>query len=100
IELPARLRMPEQGLRLGGEAEIPSVFGQKERPNPETVACEHELAALAVPDRDREVAVEAGETTHAPFLVRVRDHLGVRGRGEVVAAPLQLGAKLDVVVDL
>ena len=55
---------------------------------------------LAVPQRDGKVSVQTVEKPDAPFLIRVRDYLAIRGRGKAMAPRLQLGAQLDVVVDL
>ena len=100
IELAAPLRVPQQRLRLGREAEVAAELGEEERSHAEPVAREEELFLLTVPDGEREVAVQALQAVRAPLGVRVRDHLGV-GRGrEAVAERLELLRQLDVVVDL
>ena len=69
--------MAQQRLRLGGEADVAAELGEEQRPDAEAVARQQQLLPLAVPDGDREVAVEALEAAGAPLLVGVRDHLGV-----------------------
>ena len=100
VELAPSGRMAEQSLALGREADVTVVLGEEERTDPEAVPREQRLTGLAVPDRDREVAVQAAEEVEPPLGVRLRDHLGVGRRREATAELLELGAKLDVVVDL
>ena len=92
--------MAEQGLGLGGEAEVAAEVRKEERPDAEAVTGEEELAPLAVPDGKRKVPVQAQEELGTPLLVGVSDHLGVRAGRKGVTEPLQLLAELDVVVEL
>ncbi len=54
----------------------------------------------AVPERDGEHPAQPLEAGGAELLVEVRDHLDVAVPPEAVPARLELGAQLDVVVDL
>ena len=78
----------------------PPYDGEEERTHAEAIPRQEELLALPIPDREREVAVQALEEVRPPLLVRVGDHLRIRLRREAVAERLELLAKLDVVVDL
>ena len=100
VELAAPLRVPQQRLRLGREAEVAAELGDEERPDAEPVAREEELFLLTIPDGEREVSVQALQAVRAPLGVRVRDHAGVGGGREAVAERLELLRQLDVVVDL
>ena len=57
IELAPCLRVAQQRLGLGREADQRPVLQQEERPDAEAVARQEELAPRVVPDREREVAV-------------------------------------------
>ena len=92
--------MAEKRLGLGGEADLAAEVREEERPDAETVPREQQLAAFAIPDGDRKVAVEPFEAADAPLLVGVRDDLGVGDTLEPVAAPHELHPQLDVVIDL
>ena len=100
VELADRLRMPEQRLRLRGEAQVAAVVREKERPDAEAVPRQEDLAPLAIPHGDREVAVQPVEAADAPLLIRMCDHFRVRRGRELVPQPGELGPELDVVVDL
>src|SRR3982751_1935727 len=56
--------------------------------------------ARAVPQRDRELAVEPRNEPVTPLLVRVHDRLGVGVRTEHVTALIELSPQLDVVENL
>ena len=100
VELARRCGVAEQRLGLGREADVAVVLREEERTHAEAVARQQRLARLPVPDRDREVSVEALEAADAPLRVGLRDHLGVGGGREPASEPFQLGAQFDVVVDL
>ncbi len=71
-----------------------------ERLDAQPVAGEEELLAPPIPDGKPEHAVEPSHAVRSPLLVGVDDRLGVAARAEAVAAGLQLGPQLGVVVDL
>ena len=82
----------EERLDLGSEVERPVSLRVVERLDAEAVAREEELAALVVPDREREDPVQALEHLGAVARVHGEDDLGVAGRleGEAVALELRL----------
>src|SRR5262249_28508373 len=90
----------EERLRLRAEDERRSAEGIEERLDPEPIAREKELLARAVPDAEREHAVEALDARRAPLHVRPQEDLGVRTRDEPMAEARELVTKLDEVVDL
>ncbi len=92
--------MAQERLPFGAEDQVAVGLGEEQRANAEAVAREEQLARLSIPDRDREVAVEAVEAPRSPLLVRVSDDLGVGRRREHVPERAQLVLQLDVVVDL
>ncbi len=92
--------MRQQCLDFGTEQQGPATEGQVYRLDAVAVAGEEKLAAPAVPDRQGEHAVEAGQRLLTPFGICGSDHLGVGLRAEAVPGPLELGAQLAEVVDL
>ncbi len=100
IEVATGLRVAEQRLRLGGEAEVTAELGQEERTDAETISGEEQLLLAAVPDGEREVSVQPVQAVDPPFLVRVREHLGVGGGLEPMPERPELSLQLHVVVDL
>ena len=86
--------------QLGREAEDAVALGVEERLLADPIAADHELPPPLVPDREREHAVQRADELRAFFLVEVGDHLGVALGHEAMAAPLEAGAQLGVVVDL
>ena len=87
-------------LDLGREAKPPRRGRVVERLHAEPVACEQHGRCSAVPDREREHAVQPIEHAGAPLRVRGEQNLGVRLGVELAAERAQLLAQLDVVVDL
>src|SRR5690606_9090229 len=71
-----------------------------ERADAGAVARQHQALAARVPERDRELAVEALDEAVAVAVVEVDDHLGVGAGAEGVALALQLLAQFEVVEDL
>jgi hypothetical protein len=82
------------------KASRPPALGEEQWTDAETIAGEEQLACLAIPHGERELAVEAGEAIHAPFLVGVNDHLRVAVRREAVPESGELALQLGVVEDL
>ena len=83
-----------------GEPEPPAVRAEEERPYAEAVADQRQGPRAHVPEGDGKLAIEPCEGRLTPCLPAVDDDLGVARRAESVALDLQLGAELDVVVDL
>ena len=94
-----RLREHER-LGLRGERQRLLVPLEVKWLHAEAVARAEQLAARSVPQREREHAVEALEAARTPAPVGGEDHLGVAGAREPIPQRLELGAQLDVVVDL
>ncbi len=92
--------MAQQRLGLGGEAEVTARLGHEEGSHAEAIPREEQLPPVAVPDRERELAVEALQTCRPPLLVGMDEDLGVAGRPEHVTELAQLDPELQVVVDL
>src|SRR5581483_3926285 len=86
--------------RLAGEREAVDFEAEVARLHAEAVARAEQRAATAVPDDERPHAVEALDARLAPLEVRGVQHLGVALAAEAMTFRLQLGAQLDVVVDL
>jgi len=61
---------------------------------------QQDALAPAVEDREREHPVQALDHSLAPLLIAMNEHLGVGLGGERVPCGDQLGAKVEVVVDL
>jgi hypothetical protein len=95
VDLPAGKRP-----QLGRELEVASAGAVVEGLDPEAIAREHEAAPSRIPQGDGEHAAQARCEALALLLVQVDQHLRVRARREAMARPLELGAKLPVVVDL
>ncbi len=93
--------MLEERLRLRGEHELaarePDVT---KRLLAQPVADQHEALAPAVPERDREHALDPLGEPETPLLVGVRDERGVARARDVVPERLELAAELRVVVEL
>ena len=66
VELASRRGVAEERLRLRREAEVAAELGEEERTHAEAVPREEELLLAAVPDRDREVAVQAVRGSRRP----------------------------------
>ena len=66
----------------------------------EAIAREEQPLAPRVPDGEREHPVDALRKRFAPLLVPVDEHLGVAVAAEHVSVRNQLGAQMQVVVDL
>ena len=90
----------EKRLDLGGEEHPLAVLVDVERLLAEAVAGEEQPALAAVVDREREHPVRPLEHPDAVLRVEGEQHLGVRVRPERIAALEELGAELDVVVEL
>src|SRR5439155_26589361 len=94
------VRKREQRLDLGREQEVARRRGVVERLDSEPVARAEQAAQPAIPDGEREHALNAFETALAPPSVRLEQHLGIGARAEPAARPLQLAPQLAMVVDL
>src|SRR6185295_9478359 len=68
--------------------------------DPESIARAEQLALLSVPDREAEHSIETLDTGVAVAAIGREDDLGVAAAAETRALALELGAQLDVVVDL
>src|SRR5438552_1613453 len=90
----------DQRLDLGGEAEAPGPARVEERLDPEAVPGEDEPPGRAVPDRQREHAVEPRDAVGPVVLVEMDDRLAVARGREAMAARLELRPELPIVVDL
>ena len=86
-----------QRLRRRGEAEAAEVFAVVQRLDAEAVARQEQR--LAVPDGEREHAVQALDAGFAPFQKRPQDDFGVAVGVKNMAARDQLDAQFRVVVD-
>jgi hypothetical protein len=90
----------DDGLDLGGEAQAAADRGVVERFDADAVAGQPESAAVEVPDREGEHALESLDAVGAPFLVAVHDDFGVGVAAEHVAPAQQFLADGLEVVDL
>ena len=93
---PTRREQRRQG---GGEAEPARDRRVVKRLDAQAVAAEQHAPAVALPDREREHAVEAADEVLAPGVIGLEQHLGVAVGVEAVALGLELAAQLGVVVD-
>jgi hypothetical protein len=73
--------------------------GQVQGLDAQAVAHEHSAPAALIDQAEGEHAGEAVEQAFSPLRPALEQHLGVARRGEDVAAPLELGVQLRVVVD-
>src|SRR5207244_11778833 len=87
-------------LDLRGEAEAPRPARVEERLDPEAVPGEDEPPGRAVPDGEREHAVQPRDAVGPVVLVDVDDRLAVARGLETMAACLELRAERASVVDL
>ena len=90
----------DQRLDLRGEAEAPGPARVEERLDPEAVPGEDEPPGRAVPDRQREHAVQPRDAVGPVVLVEMDDRLAVARGLEAMAARLELRAEFPIVVDL
>ena len=93
-------RQREERLHLAREGPLAVVPREEQRLHPEAVSGEEHASLPTVVDREREDPTQAGDHLLAEFLVQVNQHLSVGGTTEAVAAVLQLGREVPVVVDL
>ena len=101
IDLAAERRVRAQRLELGTEQERVAEPAVVEGLLAEAVAHEVEATFLAVPQREGEHAVEAGQRVgQAPLVDRFDQHLGVAVAGELATEPAQLVGDGVRVVDL
>ncbi len=101
VRLAPQTRQLEQRLQLRRERERPVVEPRPdERLLAEPVAREHEPAAWAVPERDREHPLEALDEARPVFLVEVRDHRRVAAPANFVALRGKVAPELGEVVEL
>ena len=89
----------DQGRQSGREPDHAGRFRQIERLDPQTVAPQHDPAAVALPDREGEHAVELLDEPRPPGVIGLQHHLGVAVGEELVALPFQFGAQFRVIVD-
>ena len=71
-----------------------------QRADAEVVPGEKEALPGGVPDGEGELAVELIDAGRAPILVKVNEHLRVRGRIETVPLRFQPGPELRIIIDL
>ena len=95
VDIPVR-----EGVELRRERQLAADGAVVQRLDPEAVAREHEPPGARVPDGDREHAAQPLPQARPPFLVAVREHLGVAMRAEPVTGAFELVLELAVVVDL
>ena len=100
VDLGPEAREREDRLHLAREHPLAGVTRIVQRLHPEPVPGQEETALPPVVDGEREDPPQQGDHLLAGFLVQVDEDLGVRGAAEAVAAALQLGGELPVVVDL
>ena len=93
-------RQREERLHLAREGPLAVVPREEQGLHPEAVSGEEHASRPTVVDREREDPAQAGDHLLAVFFVQVDQHLGVGGATEAVAAVLQLGREVPVVVDL
>ncbi len=93
-------RQREQRAGLRGEREPAGRVRDEQRLLAGAVARQRQRAARAVPQRDREHAVQRGREILAALLEEVRQHGRVGAVGHLVPAPAQGQQQLVVVVDL
>ena len=92
--------MSEDRLEFRGEQQFLGVAVDVEWFDAEPVAGQQQPAARAVPDREGEHAAQPLDQPLPFVLVKVDDHFGVALSAETMAAGLQPGAELLIVVDL
>ena len=90
----------EQGLDLGGEAQLVAGSGPEQRLLPGAVARQYEALTGVVPDRQPEHPLELGDAVGAVPRVQGDDGLDVARRPERIAGALAALAQLRGVVDL
>ena len=100
IDLAPKAGLGHERLQLRGEGERPAGVPVVEGLDPEAVPPEHQAASARVPQRQGEHAAQGLYEVRPAILVEVHEHLRVAAGGEAVAAALQLGSQLSVVVDL
>src|SRR5206468_9085828 len=83
-----------------GEAEAPGAARVEERLEPGAVPGDAEPAGRAVPDRQREHAVQPPDVDGPAVLVEMDDRLAVARGLEAMAARFELRAERAIVVDL
>src|SRR5690606_41925964 len=76
----------QQRLDLGRKKDALAPPRIKQRPHADTVAGEEQAAALAVPQRKSEVAIELCKTLHAMLGVKVQQNFGVAAGAEIGSA--------------
>ena len=74
--------------------------GVVQRLDAEAIAREQQAAVGAIPDREREHALQPLDASLAFLFVEVQDRFGVAARAVAVPAPLEIRPQLRVVVDL
>ena len=82
-----------------GEAQTVLRVGEIERLDAEPVARQHDAAAVALPDREREHAVEALDTARAPGVIGLDDDLGVAFGEEAIALRFERAPQVAEIVD-
>src|SRR6266851_10477138 len=80
IESSIDMRVAQQRLELGGEEQQAAMIHVIKRLLAEPVTGEEQRFAAAVPQCEGEHPIEPVETSLAPFLPGVDNHLGVRAR--------------------
>jgi len=100
IGFPRDVGNAQQRLDLARECEPSSRFVIHEGLLPETIAGEQKPLARLVPESEREHPTQPRHDRVAPLLISMDDGLDVGMGPEAMAEGLELGAQLDVVVDL
>ena len=88
-----------QGRQAGGEAQALAGARQVQGFDPEAVAGDKQLLAVALPYGEGEHAVELGQQRLTPGVIALEQHFGVAIGEKAVAQVLQLVAQFRVVVD-
>ena len=87
VDPPRHVGMTKERLDLGGKDEDPARLRPEQRLLPDAIAHEEQPRLLRVPERDRELPVQAMDEVEPVLLVEVRDRLGVAARLEAVPGP-------------
>src|SRR5262249_17272558 len=90
----------EDGLDFRGEPEPAAMAAEVQWAHAQPISRQRQLLPLRIPQRDRELAVEAREAAVPPLLERVDDDLRVGPGAKPVPGRGQLFTQLEVVEDL
>ena len=100
IDLARHAGQRQDGLDLGREGKLSARGAVEQGTHAQPIPRQKQRAGPRVPDGERPLAVEMADARLAVLFVRVEDDLRVRPGGELVTAPDELLAQLDVVENL